>query len=157
MRILILLTLTAFLTACTQSIVLDTPFEPSEHEYAAKPGKASVTGQAFMRRNDGFVVYAAGSPVYLIPDTRYTREIFDKGTASFGPVNLSNGDKRLVTYSRHTQADGEGRFSFSSIPDGPYLIVTGVVWMAGNARQGGDLTRFIAVKDGEDVETILTR
>lgn len=147
----------AAVAGCVQTVTLQTPFDPAQHEYAMKPGKATVAGQAFMRRNDGIVVYAAGSPVYLLPDTAYTREIYSKGTNSYGPINLANADQRLVAYSRKGQADGEGRFSFAGVPDGGYLIVTGVTWMAGDSRQGGDLTQWVTVAGGQDVNAIISR
>lgn len=145
------------LSGCVQTVTLDTPFENSAHEFANKPGGASVSGQAFMRRNDGVVVYAAGSPVFLLPQTAYTNEMLNKSNAGYGNVNFTNADGRLVHYTRKAQANGEGRFTFPGVPDGPYIIVTGVTWMAGDNRQGGDLTQRIAVSGGQNIETILTR
>lgn len=60
-----------FAAGCVLTYTVKTPFNPAEHEYAAKPGKAVVSGQAFLRRNDGMVVYAAGSRAYLLPNTAY--------------------------------------------------------------------------------------
>ncbi|QJX06176.1 MULTISPECIES: hypothetical protein [Rhizobium] len=147
----------AILAGCVQSVTVKTQFNPAEHEFASKPGKAVVSGQAFMRRNDGIVVYAAGSPVYLLPNTSYVREIASYGGLTSGNAQLTNGDRRLVQYSKVSQANGEGRFSFSGISDGSYLVVTGVTWMAGDYRQGGDLMQAIAVSNGQNVDVIMAR
>lgn len=155
-RLVLLFSLLIF-SGCVQTVSLTTPFNPAEHAFAKKPGSATISAQAFMRRNDGVVVYAAGSPAYLLPDTSYTREIYNKASTTYLPVNLTNADHRLVDYSRQTQANGEGRFAFSNIPEGRYLIVTGVSWMAGNYRQGGDLTQYVEVRGGKNVDVIVTR
>lgn len=145
------------LGGCVQTATLETPFDNASHEFASKPGNATVTGQAFMRRNDGVVVYAAGSPVYLLPQTAYTSEMLNKSNAAYGNVNFTNADGRLVHYTKRAQANGEGRFTFNGIPDGPYIIITNVNWMAGDMRQGGDLSQRINVTGGQNVDAILTR
>lgn len=147
----------AFMTGCVQTYTIQTPFDPAEHAYAAKPGRAVVSGQAFLRRNDGMVVYAAGSRVYLLPNTSYVREIAATASGAFGNARLANGDQRLVQYSKVTQANGEGRFSFLGVPDGSYLVVTNVVWMAGNYTQGGDITQLVTVSNGQNVDIVMTR
>lgn len=145
------------MAACVQTVTVQTPFNPTDHEFASKPGQATVSGQAFMRRNDGIVVYAAGSRVMLLPASSYVREIYDASQKIYGATTVENLDPRLLHYTKLAQANGEGRFSFSGVPDGNYLIATQVVWMAGDLRQGGDLTTFVTVANGQSVDAILTR
>ncbi|MCX5494667.1 hypothetical protein OSH11_08130 [Kaistia dalseonensis] len=133
------------------------PFNPSEHDYAKGKGDSVISGRAFMRSSYGGVVYASGSTVYLLPDTSYTREIYNKGSRAYGPVNISNGDGRLLQYFRTTLADGAGRFTFSGIPAGSYLIVTEILWMADGRRQGGDVMKFVSVSAGQKVDVVLSR
>lgn len=154
---LVAIALLLFVAGCVQNVNIDTPFNPEIHAFAVKPGKATISGQAFFRRQDGMVVYAAGSPVLLLPATAYTREMFAKGSNTYAQVNFQNADKRLAEYIKKAQANGEGRFTFGGIADGDYLIVTRVTWMAGDSSQGGDLTQFVTVSSGQNVETILTR
>ncbi|MDH0117216.1 hypothetical protein N7379_22275 [Rhizobium pusense] len=145
------------LVGCVQSVTVKTPFNPAEHEFAAKPGKATVSAQAFMRRNDGMVVYAAGSNAMLLPASSYVRELYDTSQKVYGSPTVSNLDIRLKDYTKIAQANGEGRFSFHGVPDGEYLVVTNVNWRAGDSAQGGDLTKFITVQNGQNVDVILTR
>lgn len=156
-RPLVISAILAALTGCVQAVQIQTQFDPLQHEYANKKGTAVVNGQAFMRRNDGIVVYAAGSPVYLMPSTPYTQEMYTKAAAAYMPVNITNADQRLAQYIRRSQANGEGRFSFSGVPDGSYILVTTVNWMAGDSQQGGDLTQLITVSDGKSLDVIMTR
>ncbi|PTV73377.1 hypothetical protein [Agrobacterium pusense] len=145
------------LASCVQSVTVKTPFNPAEHEFAAKPGKAAVSAQAFMRRNDGMVVYAAGSNAMLLPASNYVRELYDTSQKVYGAPTVANLDIRLKDYTKIAQANGEGRFSFHGVPDGEYLVVTNVNWRAGDNTQGGDLTKFITVTNGQNVDVILTR
>lgn len=147
----------ACLAGCVQTATISTPFNPVEHEFAARHGAATISGQAFFRRNDGVVVYAAGSPVLLLPATGYVQEIVAKGSNPYAQTNFTNADQRLGQYIKKGQANGEGRFTFSGLSAGNYLVVTNVTWMAGNVPQGGDLTAYVTVADGQSVETILTR
>ena len=157
LRTFVLVAFAAMLAACVQTVTVGTPFDPAEHEFAVKPGHATITGQAFMRRNDGVVVYAAGSQVMLLPASSYVLEIYEASQKIYGAAKVGNLDQRLAVYTKAVQANGEGRFSFSGVPDGSYLIATQVVWMAGDMRQGGDLTKFVTVAGGQSVDTILTR
>ncbi len=150
-------TIVVALSACVQSVTVKTPFNPSEHEFAAKPGKATVSAQAFMRRNDGMVVYAAGSQALLLPASSYVRELYDTSQKVYGAPPVTNLDVRLKNYTKVAQANGEGRFSFQGVPDGEYLLVTNVNWRAGDSTQGGDLTKFVTVSNGQNLDVILTR
>lgn len=154
-RLSILLLL--FLVSCVQTVKVQTPFDPAEVAFSQKPGTATVSGQAFMRRNDGLVVYGAGSPVFLVPESRMLREAVTKFEASNGMVKFEAADARMKAYIRQTQANGEGRFSFSNIPDGNYLVFTTVTWKAGDWSQGGEIYRYVTVAAGKNVDVILTR
>lgn len=144
--------------SCVQTATLETPFRVEEHAFAINPGTATVVGQAFLRRNDGVVVYGAGSKVLLISVTSYTLEMANRAAnAPFG-IQLTNLDARLVQYVKQTQADGEGRFTFAGIPDGMYMVSAMVTWMAGDAPQGGEVRANINIIGGKDaINVILTR
>ncbi|MEO9612600.1 MAG: hypothetical protein ABJG86_09895 [Nitratireductor sp.] len=147
--------LSLMLAGCVQTAEITTPFHEPDYAYALQPGTAEVSGQAFLRRNDGVVVYGAGGIVLLIPSTPYTREISSRGTAA--PVSFTNFDERLAKYVKRAQADGEGRFKFSGVPDGEYIASASVTWMAGRYRQGGEINKTIVIEDGKSVDVILTR
>ncbi len=156
-RLLVIAGVLGALAGCVQTVQMQTPFDAAQHEFANKKGTAAITGQAFMRRNDGIVVYAAGSQVYLLPNTAYTQEIVSKAAGAYGTVNITNADRRLAQYIRRTQANGEGRFSFAGVPDGSYIVGTNVSWMAGDYQQGGDLIQAVVISGGKSVDVILTR
>jgi len=140
--------------------MLSSSFRAEDAAFINSKGTATVTGQAFLRRNDGIVVYAAGSPVSLTPKTNYSDEriafIYKGGKSSYFGGTFKNDDPEYYKYSRTATADGEGRFTFSDVPAGSYYITTEVTWMVQYERQGGALMERVTVADGQKVEVIMT-
>jgi hypothetical protein len=135
------------------------PFPVEEYEKLPKieSGTAIVKGQAFLRTMIGEVRYAAGSEVMLNPITSYSRQWY---TESYLPSRLiADADPRLWDYVVHTQADAEGRFEFRNVPAGEYYAVTKLIWYVPGsyAPQGGVIAKPIKVKEGQELNVILTR
>lgn len=159
------LLLAAVVSACTTA-TLQTAFDPAEAAYIRENGKGAVGGQAFLRRNDGIVVYAAGSEVLLIPATRYARE---RMTAIYqgrhfvpaiGGKKFENDDPRYYEYVRKTIADGEGRFAFAGVAAGSYFLMTSVYWSPNPnsvfPEGGGLMYETTVTESGEPVTVIMS-
>lgn len=148
------------LTACATVGTLNSAFDPNAANFIKQTGKGGITGQAFLRRNDGIVVYAAGSEVSLLPKTPHTDEIVSKmfGSSRFAytKVGFNNQDPRFIEYIKTTTADGEGRFTFSSLPNGSYYLITSVVWFVNDWQQGGGLLLPVSVSGGEVASVIMS-
>jgi hypothetical protein len=153
------------LAACAKEPQVVSIFNPSEAAFANAKGNASIRGQLFLRRNDGVVVYGAGSDVRLIPRVSHSEQAM---RASFGNLkqrlevqlfgaNLMGNDIKLnpgiEPYSRRTKADGQGNFVFEGVPPGGYFVVGHVVWCApsraGCDQQGGDLLETVSVSPAD--------
>lgn len=153
----------ASLAGCS-SVTLNSTFDPNAAAYINAQGKATITGQAFLRRNDGMVVYGAGSTVRLIPRTAYSdariAAMFKNGKmAPADPfmgteLAVKNEDPQFEAYTRKTVANGEGRFTFESVPDGQYYITAPVIWMV-EYSQGGTLLATVTIANGASVEVIM--
>lgn len=155
--------LVALVCACTTA-TLRTAFDPAEAAYVNETGKGVVRGQAFLRRNDGIVVYAAGSEVLLIPATRYARERMHSiyqgrhYVSALGGKTFENDDPRYYGYMRKTVADGEGRFEFAGVAPGGYFLMTSVYWSPDPNSifpEGGGLMYEAIVTEGGDPVTII--
>lgn len=159
-RRLALVLCAALLTGCVATPQIQSTFNPAEAAFIHKPGRGSITGQAFLRRNDGVVVYAAGSDVFLVPKTTYSTERIQVlyAGSKFAPIWRQNAPAptEYGNYVRQTKADGEGRFSFSSLADGDYYMSTTVYWFAGNNQQGGHLLEAVTIRGGNAVNVIMT-
>lgn len=159
-RSIVIATLLAGALAGCSPATLVTTFNPSDAAFINEKGTATVKGQAFLRRNDGIVVYAAGSEVFLIPKTTYSDErmatIYGAGKmTTFLGSSFKNDDARFYEYVRKVVANGEGRFEFKDVAAGKYYVVTSVVWYV-QVQQGGSLMERTTVADGQTVELIMT-
>jgi hypothetical protein len=79
MRILGIAALAVALAGCATTPPPQTAsFCPSEAAFAHGKGAAVVRGQSFLRRDDGVVVYGAGSEVLLVPKVPNSEEAVQK-------------------------------------------------------------------------------
>nr|WP_319514672.1 carboxypeptidase regulatory-like domain-containing protein [uncultured Cohaesibacter sp.] len=157
----LLLIFALLVSACVPTREIESPFDPAEAMIIRQQGKATISGQAFLRRNDGMVVYAAGSTVTLIPKTKYTMErmflIYGGAKLTRYQPNFKNTPAEYYAYMKQTKADGEGKFTFESIAPGAYYIVVPVTWNVGGIQQGGSLMEEIAVSGTDtEINTIMT-
>lgn len=151
--------LIVLLGACSSTGTLTTAFDADAAAFINRSGNADVSGQAFLRRNDGIVVYGAGSEVTLIPKTAYSDEriqqIYGSGKQSYLGRRFTNDDPNYYTYTRTAIADGEGRFTFKNVANGDYYLVTSVTWLVQYAQQGGLLMERVSVQGGQDANVIM--
>jgi len=148
------------LSGCVAAPKITSTFSPSEAEFINKTGSGSISGQAFLRRNDGMVVYAAGSDVHLIPRTTYAQERMN-ALYRGGKINNMVPDPEVTdplyrSMTKTVRANGEGRFRFEGLADGDYFVVTKVVWLIGGSPQGGSLMETASIRNGQAVELIMT-
>lgn len=142
------------LSACVQTKELKTSFNPAEAAFINQKGNSRIDGQIFLRRNDGVVVFGAGSKVTLVPDSTYARErmrhIYGTRNISQGQVNVDSAPIDYVTYTKQTVADAEGKFSFPDLVAGTYYVVGSVIWRVGNSPQGGSLRKLVVLGPDEN-------
>jgi hypothetical protein len=145
---------------CVAAPNITSSFNPSEAEFINKSGLGVITGQAFLRRNDGIVVYAAGSDVVLVPKTAYAAErmnaLYRGGKFNNIVPEPTTTDPLYRSMSRTVRANGEGRFRFEGLADGDYYVLTRVVWLIGSAQQGGNLMETASIRNGQSVDLIMT-
>lgn len=173
------ITIAALLAGCatlgTRDIAyqVSAPFDEAETASAIAEGTGRIAGSAFLRQKGGGIVTCAGSPVLLIPATKYAlerlgvfygaelvpgetvvRSVFLESSRNlvFNPDPL-----KFQTLVRSTLCDAQGEFVFEDIKDGEYLITTEVMWQVINSREGGFLVRPIVVKNGKTERLIITR
>ena len=155
------------LTACSgvQEIETTVPFNEAEAAYINKTGKATVSGQAFLKRRDGVVVTCAGAEASLFPVTEYAKQ---RMTAIYGSENggyrsaygkrhSKADDPKYYEYTRETNCDAEGDFEFKGVANGEYYLTSTVIWQISDYYyEGGVLSKRIVVKNGRSQKVILT-
>ena len=137
-------------------------FDPADAAFALKGGTGRIEGQAFLRRNFGILVTAAGERVFLIPATPYARERF---TGLFG------GDKRAYYGNtvddpppdyyesrRETKVDMSGRFVFEDVAPGSYIVATRVFWTEPKSflTRGGAIYDIVEAKNDRTAFVIVS-
>lgn len=136
-------------------------FRESEFAPFAAKGTAKISGQAFSKTAGGEVRYAAGNEIILRPSTAYFDEWFQVEIVGEHRLKPAE-DSRAATYTRKTQADGEGRFEFEGLAPGTYYLACYLVWYVPNSRGGLDPTGgwthgTVTVGNGETKKVIVTR
>jgi len=153
------LALALCLAACSPTTLKST-FNATDAAFINQKGTGTITGQAFLRRNDGMVVYAAGSEVYLVPKTPYSDErfasIYKGSKISYFGSTFKNDSAEYYNYTRKLIADGEGRFVFTDLAAGSYYLTKNVTWMVQYAQQGGWLMERVTVSNGQTSNVIMS-
>lgn len=128
-------------------------FNAAEAAYVHRQGNGVLKGQAFARQAGGGVVTAAGEKVYLAPATPFFRE---------ASMRSSRGDRLILNpeadkYTKETVADAEGRFVFSSLAAGDYVVMTQVRWIVAGSGEGGNVYAIGTVRPGATTEVVAAR
>jgi hypothetical protein len=139
-----------------QVVNLTASLSENDMAWSKAAGNNTVTGFAVMRTAGGEPRTCAASDVTLIPDTAYAREriqalygSIDKGYNFLNnPVFVPDLPLYYSTIKNST-CDGQGNFIFEQIPDGSWFVVTSVIWIVANQRQGGTLMQRFQVQGSE--------
>jgi len=129
---LIAVSVMASCMAACQSARVQSRFDAKAAEYVLKSGTGRIDGQAFLKRDYGRLVTAAGERVFLLPATAYTMERFDRmfggdRRAYFG-TEIEDTPPEYYRYRRETKVDMTGKFSFEDVAPVPYIVATRVFW-----------------------------
>lgn len=151
----------AIAAACVPQVRL-APFtqaDSAEYEAYAGTGQLELRGQAFLTTPSGNVKLAAGRLVTLDPATVYARAWFRKFGADSGAFGQMSDapEPRFVAARRTTTADAEGRFRFTRLVAGTYLVRSLVTWQepADSEQQGGVVAALAKVEAGEPARVIV--
>jgi hypothetical protein len=151
-------------TACVppQPIVSPRPFlaraDSTEYQRYRAPGQRELAGQAFLTTRGGDVKLAAGRLVTLDPATAYAKEWFGRFGAHLATFADPPADPFFIAARRTTTASADGRFRFTELPAGEYLVRTTVTWETGSSSaglQGGVVAALITLKENANAEVVL--
>jgi hypothetical protein len=138
---------------------IDVAADPSEYRAFLQGGSAELRGQAFLTTRGGEVRVAAGRLVTLDLATNYAREWFRRFGADAARFDALPPDTTFVRARKTTTANAEGRFRFSGLAPGDYIVRTTVTWEAGvsSSLQGGVVAALVSVKEGQADEVVLNQ
>jgi hypothetical protein len=156
-----LLNFAAITVAGCQAAHLEAAFDPAAAEFVLKPGTGQIDGKAFLRRDYGRLVTAAGERVFLVPATPYTLERFDRlfggdYRSYFG--NAVEEPPDYYRFRRETKADMRGKFVFEGLAPGRYIVATRVFWTEPSRYfvRGGAIYDVVEVKADQTSQAIVS-
>lgn len=141
---------------------VDTPFDPKAAEFGRRTGTGRIEGQAFLRRDYGRLVTAAGERVFLIPATAYAVERFEKlfggDRRSYYGNQVEEPPPEYYDARRETKVDMTGKFSFENVAPGRYIVATRVFWTEPKSfiTFGGALYDIVDVRNDETTSAIVS-
>ena len=139
-----------------------TRFDPKSAEYILKGGRGRIEGQAFLKRDYGRLVTAAGERVFLIPATAYAVERFDRmfggERRSYYGNQVEDPPAEYFNYRREAKVDMTGKFAFESVAPGRYIVATRVFWTEPKSflTHGGAMYDIVDVKNDATTTAIVS-
>jgi hypothetical protein len=161
-RAAVILALAVVLAACATMgppLVMTASFDPEAASFIHAKGRAKVSGQAFVRLNNGKLLRAVGTDITLIPRTPYADErmaaIYGDDKQAGRAVNIPDADPRYVQSTRTTVASSGGSFSFDDVADGEYYVVAMIHIPSDYLRVERPIYERVTVKGGESVRIVM--
>jgi hypothetical protein len=141
----------------------------------SKPGTATIDGQAFvvvrggdvLLDNQGYLTTisdnartASGNDVTLDPATPFAMEWYMKSGTSLRRFGSAPKDQAFRAARKTTIADDAGKFKFTGLPAGRYIVRTTITWQTPRdsyrmMTQGGVASAVIDLAEGEQKTVIL--
>jgi hypothetical protein len=141
----------------------------------SKPGTATIDGQAFVVVRGGDVLLdtkgylttisdntrtASGNDVTLDPATPFAMDWYMKTGTSLRRFGSAPKDQAFRAARKTTIADDAGKFKFTGLPAGRYIIRTTITWQTPRdsyrmMTQGGVASVVIDLAEGEQKTVII--
>lgn len=153
---------TALLGGCASiggQVALTQRFDPAAAAFVNTEGRASISGQAFVRQTNGKLLRAVGTDVFLIPRTAYSDErvaaLYGQGDSLKWGVRVPEAEPLYGQYVRKTVASSSGSFRFDRVADGGYYVVA-MIFQPGEyvATQFPILER-VTIKGGRSARVVM--
>lgn len=116
-------------------------------------GTASLEGEAFVKTEYGDVRNCGGEAVFLVPDTSFDINVIQSMLFTLKQVGTDYVLKKAgeaAPYWRESSCDSQGKFEFTNIPAGTWIVITVVQWGIGGRVEGGNLGKKITLRPGKN-------
>lgn len=145
-----------------QTASIGAQFDAREAAYVLAKGTGRIEGEAFLRRDYGRLVTAAGERVFLIPATPYTvarfNAMFGGDLRAYWGKDVDEPPADYYAYRRETKADMRGRFLFENVAPGRYIVATRVFWTEPSSylTRGGGIYDIVEVKKDGVTQAVIS-
>lgn len=147
-----------FLAACLPQKEIGARFSLSDHQAWMTKGDSGVDGEGFIRRPNGWLARCSGNKVYLVPASPYFREWIDIRRSGAQVANAAELTKTHREAQRETQCDQRGRFAFSDLPAGKWLVITRISYESrtDNFSEDALYVAEVETRPGQRADVILS-
>lgn len=139
---------------------LENRFDRSEVEWIRQAGNSSISGEAFLKLEDGTIKSCSGFNVELLPVAKYSSDRIARtyGNTELGQVLLEDNPPTFTPDAREyhemvlkSVCNERGEFFFGNIASGAYYVIAFIIWDAEGkdgvpARTGGGVMKRITVE-----------
>ncbi len=160
--VLLALVLSFALAGCASygpPVVISSTFDPEAAAFIHQNGTAAISGQAFVRRDNGRFFKAAGTDVYLIPRTDYADErmaaLYGEKKYRLRETQIPEADPVYETYMRTTIAGLDGKFTFEHVADGEYYVVAMIVLPNKVMPFDFPIMERVTIENGKNVRIVM--
>ncbi len=149
------------LSAC-QTAKIDQEFDQKAAAFVLLKGTGRIDGQAFLRRDYGRLVTAAGERVFLVPATAYAVErfaaMFGGDMRSYFGNAVDEPPEEYYRFRRETKADMSGKFAFEGLAPGRYIVATRIFWTEPRSylTRGGAVYDVVDVRKDETTQAVIS-
>jgi hypothetical protein len=148
----------AALAACMAERPMEARFSANAHAAWMAKGTADIKGEGFIRRPNGWLARCSGGVVQLAPASPYFREwlAIRRSGAPVAEASMRSEEHRAAL--RQTQCDQQGRFVFSDLPAGKWLVITRISYDSEGDSFSEDAfyVTEVETRAGEVVKAILS-
>lgn len=161
LRLALIAAVAACMSGCGTAAI-GAKFDARQAAYVLAKGTGRIDGQAFLRRDYGRLVTAAGERVFLIPATSYTvarfNAMFGGDMRAYWGKEVDEPPPDYYTYRREAKVDMRGRFVFDDLAPGRYIVATRVFWTepASYLTRGGGIYDMVDVKKDETTQAVIS-
>ncbi len=131
MRTRFVLLALALLPVSLPTMADDVPFSVEDFASYAGDGPASLDGEAFTKTKGGQSRTCIGETVFLIPANKFSLMVLNK--FAFGIPTARQLAGPALPYWREATCDSQGKFAFTNVPTGTWVVYTEIKWETGNS------------------------
>lgn len=145
------------LTGCMRpEVEKSVGFDAKTHAAWLAKGDASIEGEGFLRRPNGWLARCSGGTVFLVPASPYFREWLEIQKKGGRVANAAALDQAHEQALRRTQCDATGRFRFDDLPAQGWIVVTRISYHGAGWDADLTLAAETQTKAGESRKVILS-
>jgi hypothetical protein len=150
-----------------EPLTLENSFSAEELEWIKEKGKATITGKAYIRLEDGSYKGCDGFNMELLPTTAYSSERIQKtyGNTEQGQILISQNPPKFTPdpkayheLSLKTTCGEGDTFVFQDVPQGEYYVMAFIFWRGSEeskSLEGGGVMKHLRVASDDVHEVVL--